>query len=127
MEAAKRVLVVDDEEVLRNLYSEVLSEAGYSVATAASGAAALALVTAQPFDLVVSDYRMAGMDGVELVRRVKRLRAQLPVILLTSHLAPATALEALQAGAFWYLTKPVDVDSLLGKASEALAQRQRGA
>lgn len=121
----KRVLVVDDEETLRELYREVLADAGYSVATAASGAAALELVTVQPFDLVVTDYRMEGMDGIELVRRLKRVRAQLPVILLTSHLAPATALEALQAGAFWYLTKPVEVDTLVGKAGEALAQPPR--
>jgi CheY-like chemotaxis protein len=122
---AKRVLVVDDEQVLRDLYSEVLSEAGYSVMTAASGVAALALVAAQPFDLVVTDYRMEGMDGIELVRRLKRARSQMPVILLTSHIGPTTALEALRAGAFWYLTKPVEVDTLIGKAGEALAQQAR--
>lgn len=120
-----RVLVVDDEAVLRDLYSEVLSDAGYRVATAPSGEAALAVLQTQAVDLVVTDYRMNGMDGIELVHRIRQIRPQAAVILLTSHIGPSTALEALRAGAFWYLTKPVEIDALVAKAAEALAPRWR--
>ena len=125
MTPRKRILVVDDEAVLRALFQEVLSDAGFDVATAPSGEAALTFVVGGRVDLVVTDFNMGGMNGLELLGRIKAVKPSIPVILLTSHVAPNTALNALQGGAFWYLTKPVDVDLLVEKVQGALDQKER--
>lgn len=119
-----RILVVDDEEVLRNLCQEVLSSEGYDVLCAASGEEGFKKVQSGRFDLVVTDYRMQGMDGIELLHRIKAFNATIQVILLTSHIGPKTALDAMKAGAFWYLTKPVDIDKLVEKVREALLEKR---
>jgi CheY-like chemotaxis protein len=104
----EKILVVDDEEVLRNLAKEVLSEEGYQVTLASSGEQALEFLKKASFDLVIADLKMPGMDGMELLKKVKEQNKETQVILLTSHLSPTTALSSLEAGAFWYLTKPLD-------------------
>ncbi|MBI3995457.1 MAG: response regulator [Nitrospirae bacterium] len=119
-----RILVVDDEEVLRNLYQEVLSSEGYEVLCAASGEEGLKKLQSDRFDLVVTDYRMPGMDGMEFLQRVKIFNVAIQVILLTSHIGPKTALDAMKAGAFWYLTKPVDINKLVDKVREALLVKE---
>src|ERR1700688_1835645 len=104
----EKILVVDDEEVLRNLAKEVLSEEGYQVTLASSGEQAMEFLKKASFDLVIADLKMPGMDGIELLKKVKEQNKETQVILLTSHLSPTTALSSLEAGAFWYLTKPLD-------------------
>ena len=104
----ERILVVDDEEVLRNLADEVLSKEGYQVALASSGKEALDVMKQKEFDLIIVDLKMPGMDGMELLKRIKENNQDVQVILLTSFLSPTTALTSLEAGAFWYLTKPLD-------------------
>jgi len=123
----EKILVVDDEEVLRNLASEVLSEEGYQVALASSGQEALDQMKQETFDLVIADLKMPGMDGMELLKRIKQRDKEVQVILLTSYLSPTTALSSLEAGAFWYLTKPLDDISIFTeKVKLALNAKKKG-
>lgn len=95
----EKILVVDDGEVLRSLANEVLSEEGYQVTIANSGGEALEYVKREAFDLVIADLKMPGMDGMELLKKVKEHDKETQVIFLTSHLSPTTALSSLEAGA----------------------------
>lgn len=124
----EKILVVDDEEVLRNLASEVLSEEGYQVSLASSGQEALERMKQKTFDLVIADLKMPGMDGMELLKRIKEKDKEMQVILLTSYLSPTTALSSLEAGAFWYLTKPLDdISVFTEKVRSALnAKKKKG-
>ena len=119
--------MVDDEEVLRNLAKEVLSEEGYQVSLASSGQEALEQMKEKPFDLVSADFKMPGMNGMELLKRIKERNKDVQVILLTSFLSPTTALSSLEACAFWYLTKPLDdISVFIEKVKLALKARKKG-
>lgn len=117
------VLVVDDEPIGRETLAENLSEEGYAVVEADSGAAAWREIDAMPgrFDAILLDRMMPDMDGIEILRRVK-LRpdmAHVPVIMQTGMTADADVLEGLEAGAYYYLTKPFSADTLLAIVSAA--------
>lgn len=105
-----RVLVVDDELSLRLTLLANLEVEGFDVVGAADAVEALELVKAQRFDLVLSDIRMPGMSGTELFRRIKLLRPDLPVILMTGFALERDVQEAIGNGAFAVLSKPFDVD-----------------
>jgi CheY-like chemotaxis protein len=123
----EKILVVDDEQVLRDLASEVLSEEGYHVSLASSGQEALEQMKQMSFDLVIADLKMPGMDGMELLKRIKENDKGVQVILLTSYLSPTTALSSLEAGAFWYLTKPLDdIRVFTEKVKLALKAKKKG-
>jgi heterodisulfide reductase subunit A len=118
-----RILVVDDELVVRDSLSEWLSFEGFSVAMAASGPEALQLLCEQSVDLMLSDIKMPGMDGVELLKLAKEAHPQLSVIMMTAYATIETAVEAMKIGALDYLVKPFDPDTLIPmvvKAYEAL-------
>lgn len=101
------VLVVDDEGAIRYSVSKTLQRVGYSVNEASSGEQALEMMTAQPYDVVLTDIRMPpGLDGVELVRRIKEVDGDTIVILMTGFPSLSTAVEALRLGAHDYLIKP---------------------
>lgn len=102
------VLVVDDEESLREVVSEVLREEGHRVLTAASAEEALTLLDAQHCDLVITDIRMPGMSGIDLLQKIKERDANTQVIIITSHASFDTALTALRTGAYDYLIKPFE-------------------
>jgi len=122
----EKILVVDDEEVLRNLAKEVLSEEGYQVTLASSGDEALSCLKQGVFDLIITDLKMPGMDGMEFLKKAKELNKETQVILLTSHLSPTTALSSLEAGAYWYLTKPLDdIGIFVEKVKLALHDKQK--
>jgi len=107
-----KILIVDDEANARAALAEILKQEGYGVETAADGFKALAkLVEFEP-DLVVTDLKMPGMDGVELLRKVKELDAETPVVLMTAFGAVETAVSAMREGAADYLTKPIDYKQL---------------
>ena len=117
------VLVVDDEPIGREILTENLVVDGYAVIEAASGEAAWQLIDATParFDAILLDRMMPDMDGIEILRRVKR-RADMrhvPVIMQTGMTADADVLEGLQAGAYYYLTKPFSADTLLAIVAAA--------
>jgi DNA-binding NtrC family response regulator len=117
-----RVLVVDDEvDTCRNL-SDILTDLGFQVDTAHDGPSALELVRRNTYDVALLDLKMPGMDGVTLYREIKKLQAGTVAIVVTAYASSGTASEALTAGAWQVLPKPVDIGRLLGLVNEALQQ-----
>ncbi len=116
------ILVVDDDvDTCRNL-SDILTDLGYQVDVAHDGPQALELVRRNPYDIALLDLKMPNMDGVTLYREIKRLRAGTVAIIVTAYASSATAAEALSAGAWQFLAKPVDFPHLLRLVDEALGQ-----
>jgi DNA-binding NtrC family response regulator len=115
-----RVLIVDDEPRMTEVVAAALRRAGHECETAASGEAALAAFAARAADVVVTDWKMPGIDGLELMRRLHARRPGLPVILLTAHGNVPAAVAAMRDGAFDYLTKPFDNDELRALVARAL-------
>lgn len=119
----KSILVVDDERAQREILEMILSGEGYDVTTASSGEAALKFVADRHFDLVLTDLKMTGMSGIELLQQLTAQDSSIMTILLTAHGTVDSAIEALRLGAFDYLQKPYDRDKLLetvGRAVEKL-------
>jgi excisionase family DNA binding protein len=115
-----RVLVVDDEASIRELLAKTLALAEYDVDTASDAATALSRVRASEYDLLIADLRMPGMDGLTLVRQVKGIRAELPVIIITGFSSETSAIEAVNLGVAGYLRKPFRVPEVLAAAAKAL-------
>lgn len=107
-----RVLVVDDHLPSAEALADALADAGYDAASVPSARAALTAIAARPPDVVVTDLRMEGMDGMALLREIREIDAHLPVILLTAYATIDHAVEATRAGAFCFLTKPVKMPEL---------------
>src|SRR5215216_2626839 len=118
--ARPRVLVVDDEASIRDLLSKTLALAEYDVDTAADANAALDRLRAVNYDLLIADLKMPGMDGLTLIRQAKRMKADLPVIIITGFSTESSAIEAVNLGVAGYLTKPFRVPQVLAAASKAL-------
>jgi len=118
-----RVLVVDDKPNNLKLFAEILA-ADYDAYTADSGVRALAMLELGDFDVVVSDIRMPGMDGFTLLNEIKRVHAEVEVVLMTAFGSVPKAVNAMKAGAYNYLTKPIDPDELLVVVGQA-AERKR--
>ena len=108
----KRILVVDDDESLRWVTQAQLQQSGYEATAAASGREALDRMREDPPDLVITDLMMPGMSGLELLKRIRAEYPEVIVIMVTAFGAVDTAVEAMKAGAYDYLTKPVNVDEL---------------
>ncbi len=102
------VLVVDDDEHYRNAVSRILLRAGHQVTTAQDASDAMTVVLATPLDLVMCDVKMPGISGLELVRRVHESEPDLPCIIITGYGGAESSVDALRAGAFWYLEKSMD-------------------
>ena len=118
--ARKSILVVDDEKSQREILEMILSGEGYDVTTAASGEAALKFARERRFDLALTDLKMTGMDGIELLQHLLAFDSSIIVILLTAHGSIESAKEALRSGAFDYLEKPYDKSALLATINRAL-------
>ncbi len=110
-----RVLIVDDNHDLADNLAELLEQEGYAVATAYSGEKALVLAAADVFDTVLTDVRMPGISGVDLVKRLRGLNPETSFLLMTAYSSDAVLSEALGAGVRAVLTKPVDIDLLLAR------------
>lgn len=121
--ALRRVLVVDDEESIRNSIGKFLKARGYDVAVAGSGPEALDILARERFDALLCDVRMPEMSGVEVVPRAIELRPDLAVLMLTAVNDAPTATEALAHGAMDYLMKPVELDDLSEAVDRALRKR----
>jgi DNA-binding NtrC family response regulator len=115
-----RILIVDDESPFRDLYSRTLAEAGFQTTTAESTEDALARIEADPPDLVVSDVRMPGASGIDLLRIVRTRTPGMPFLLVTAFADVREAVEALKLGAVDYLAKPVDLDELVACVHDSL-------
>jgi len=106
------ILIVDDERRIRTHLTSYVRSLGYTADSAADGAEALAALGRRSFDVVISDVRMAGTDGIALLREVKRLAPETTVILMTAYATVAQAVEAMRAGAYDYLVKPFSLDEV---------------
>lgn len=119
-----RVAFIDDEAEIRRATAQSLSLAGLEAITFDSGEAALAAIGGDFDGIVISDIRMPGIDGLELFRRLSERDPDLPVILISGHSDIATAVEAVQRGAYDFLAKPFQADRLIATAKRALEKRQ---
>jgi DNA-binding NtrC family response regulator len=118
-----RVLVVDDKENMLKLFAKILGE-GYQLTTASDGDRAMALVGAQEFDVVVTDLRMPGADGFEVLKAVKARSPDTEVVMMTAFATVADAVEAMKQGAYDYLQKPFDPDAAALVVARALERKR---
>lgn len=116
-----RVLLVDDEAEVTALLYRRLTHRGYNCLCAQSGEEALGHLQEHGCDIIIMDVKMPGMGGIAALGQVRELYPRVPVILLSGHADMQAAVEAMQAGAFGYLMKPVDFDELLFKIEDAAA------
>jgi excisionase family DNA binding protein len=115
-----RVLVVDDEAGIRDLLSKTLALAEYDVETVPDGRAALAALRNQTFDLLITDLRMPGMDGMALIQEARRLLPRLPAVVITAYSTEASAIEAVNLGVSAYITKPFRITKILSTTAKIL-------
>ncbi|MFO7654796.1 MAG: response regulator [Candidatus Krumholzibacteriia bacterium] len=126
MSEITRVLVVDDEEELTSTLTERLHFRGFPAEGVTSGAAALARLEQDDFDVVVLDVKMPGLGGLEVIERIKARRPEVQVILLTGHSSARSAEDGLNLGAFEYVLKPVKIDILVDMIQRAAGRRRDG-
>ncbi len=107
------ILVVDDDDALLRIHARVLAGKGYRVDTAPDGAAAARAIEAGSFDVILSDIDMPGMNGIQLLERVRARDLDVPVVLVTGNPAIETAIKAMEQGALRYLVKPVELEVLV--------------
>ncbi|HEU5061304.1 MAG TPA: sigma-54 dependent transcriptional regulator [Kofleriaceae bacterium] len=120
----ERILIVDDEANARTALADLLRDEGYSVASAPDGFKALPKLAEHGPDLLLTDLRMPGMDGLELMRRAREVDPEMEIVLMTAHGGVDTAVAAMRLGAADYLTKPINVDELLVVIDRALERRR---
>jgi len=120
--ARPRVLVVDDEASIREMVTKALALADYDVEAVADGRIAIDRLRVVMYDLLITDLRMPGVDGLAVIREARRLRADLPVIIITGYSSEASAIEAIDLGVSGYLTKPFRVPKVLSVAAKALGE-----
>jgi two-component system nitrogen regulation response regulator GlnG len=119
-----RILVADDEDSLRWVLEKSLRQAGYDVTAVADGAAAVRAFEAAPFDLVLLDVKMPGLDGLTALGRIRSARPDAQVVMMTAHGTMDTAIQAMQKGAYDYIAKPFDLDEVVLLVERALAAAQ---
>ena len=117
------IAVVDDQEILRDSLRRTLSRGGHTVHSFPDGKTALSSIKSHSFDLVISDLKMPGMDGVELLRQIRLEGSDVPVIMMTAFGNVSSAVEAMKLGAYDYIQKPFDADNIELLVSRALRER----
>ncbi len=115
----KSILLVDDELIILKSIAKDLKTKGYSVTTAENGINAIAKLQMRPYDLVITDFMMEGMDGIQVLKQAKKLYPEIPVIILTGYGDLTSAIDALRLGADDYLLKPCSINELLFRISRA--------
>ena len=118
---SKRLLLVDDEVGYLDVLAKRLTHRGFEVTTASSGAEAIRALRSWEFDLAVVDLKMEDMDGIEVLKVLKKMDPALQVIILTGHGSERAARDGLAHGAFDYLIKPIGLDPLIARISAALS------
>ena len=116
-----RILLADDDPSLRRVVQVKLQRNGYTVEAVADGSTALEVLELDSFDLLLSDIRMPGIDGIELLKTVRARWPELQIVLITAHAAVPQAVEAVKLGAFDYITKPFEDEQLFKTVEKALA------
>jgi len=124
IETRGKILVVDDEESMREFLSVILRKEGYAVDCAADGREAFALAREQPFDLILEDLKMPGMDGIELLRALKEHDPEVLVIIMTAYSTWNSAVEAMRLGAYDYIRKPFDNNDIKATVARAIGLRR---
>jgi len=119
-----KILVIDDEGIVRTSCSRALSPEGYEVASAKNGSEGLKLLEGGKFDIVLTDLKMPDMDGIEILRKVKEKWPETEVIIITGYQTVDTAVKSIKLGAFDYLEKPFTPDTLIAAVTNALAHKQ---
>jgi excisionase family DNA binding protein len=117
-----RVLVADDEEVVRDLLSKTLALAEYDVDVVPDGRSAVDRLRVLPYDLLITDLKMPGIDGLSVIREARSLNACIPIIIITGFSSEASAIEAVNLGVSGYLTKPFRIPRVLSVAARALGE-----
>lgn len=116
----QRILVIDDDETVRDVLSSFLGERGFEVLTAERGEAGLELLLYERFDIVLADLVMPGMGGMDILRELSARKMKLPVIIITAYGTIQNAVEAMKLGAFDYVTKPFNLDEIMLVIERAL-------
>lgn len=120
----KKILIVDDEPSICDILEKFLKKKGYEVCRASDGKKAVTIIDGTPIDLIVSDIKMPGMSGVELLQKIREKGKTMPVLITTGFPTLDTAIEALKLGAYDYLTKPFHLEEIGEKIRRALAQKK---
>src|ERR1035437_502917 len=116
----EKILIIDDNILIRKLLRGTLSKLGYAVLEAEDGESGLAMVRKDHPDLVITDFQMPGIDGLEVLSEIRKMKINLPVILLTAFGDVVLTIKAIQLGAFDYLEKPIDPAQLKSTIELAL-------
>jgi DNA-binding response OmpR family regulator len=121
MQRSLKILIVDDEVDLSATLVERLGIRGFDAVAVETGAQALEQVRKNKFDVIVLDIKLKGEDGVDVMKQIKQIKENLPVILLTGHMSGEASEEGFKAGAIDYIIKPIDIEDLIRKLREAVA------
>lgn len=121
-----KILLIEDEAAIRRVLSKILSEESdtYKVEEAEDGLAGIEKIKASDYDLVICDIKMPKMDGVELLEAVKKIKPEIPIVMISGHGDMETAIHAMKLGAFDYISKPPDLNRLLNTVRNALDKKQ---
>jgi len=119
-----RVLLVDDEIIFTRNMSKLLKNRGYQITAVNSGDAAIRELEQNPVDVIVLDLKMPGMDGITTLKEILKLGLLTETLILTGHGSIDSALEAMKLGAYDYLTKPCEIDELVGNIESAWAKKK---
>ncbi len=114
------ILIIDDDEIARDVIVSLLSKEGFSVKSARDGIEGIATLKMNNFDLVITDLKMPGADGIEVLKEAKRIDPKIAVVILTAYGTLDNALEAIRLGAFDYITKPFKLQELLFVVENAM-------
>ncbi len=118
-----KVLVIDDEMRFLETTAKLLRRRGFETLTASSGLRALDIVATEPVDVVILDVKMPGIDGIEVLKRIKLTRPAAEVIMLTGHVSLESAVDGLKYGACDYVMKPCDIEDLVTKIEAAYERK----
>ncbi len=124
MDEQPKILVVDDEQSIRDSCRQALSKSGFQVSAAEDGAKGLEILSTEPFDLVIVDLKMPGLSGMELLKKTKEIDPEIVVVVITGYATIESAVEAMKAGAYDFIPKPFTPDALRMIASRALEKRK---
>ena len=119
-----KILIVDDEEIIRNFLIDVLSDEGYTTKAVSSGEEAVQLFKKNVFDLIITDIKMPGMDGIQVLRAAKAIDSDQSVIVMTGYASTETAVESMKLGAADYITKPFNLDQIKIVVAKTLERRR---
>lgn len=123
MSSQKKILLVDDEAEFVTTLAERLEIRGFKAEAATSGKQALEFIKDRNFDAAILDVKMPGMDGLQVMKKIRELHPDVPIILLTGYGSTDDGVQGVNKGAFDYLMKPLDIEELISKIQEALASK----